>query len=34
MNIDNTYLDNVKAKLTINDNIIKGYDRKNLSKMV
>ena len=25
MNIDNTYLDNVKAKLTINDNIIKGY---------
>jgi phage head maturation protease len=25
MNIDNTYLDNVKAKLTIDDNIIKGY---------
>jgi phage head maturation protease len=25
MNIDNIFIDNVKAKLTINDNIIKGY---------
>ena len=25
MNINNTFIDNVKAKLTINDNIIKGY---------